>query len=268
MNRKSSVTAETAASTVAGPGVAQLNRRRILLWIAGAGVTFGSGCANHRYSHLLKKDDAAMLGSHTGGSAVWNPLVDEAVAKILSRCPPGIQQAGFGGEVMIDPNTGKPIPTTGAAGSGLATGTSTVCFVGVENKSAEELFDFKDQIYQRIDSQINQSANFRSVSRRLVDAALLETRLRPESLFLPGNRELFVAALGREGMPIDTLMYATITSGTTDRNKSSQRDYLLTLEMVNLHSGETLKESATISTANHTTRAGKWWNFGLGQGDG
>jgi hypothetical protein len=69
-------------------------------------------------------------------------------------------------------------------------------------------------------------------------------------------------------MPIDTLMYATITSGTTDRNHSSQRDYLLTLEMVNLHSGEFLKESATLSKGYHKTRAGKWWNFGLGQGDG
>jgi hypothetical protein len=38
--------------------------------------------------------------------------------------------------------------------------------------------------------------------------------------------------------------------------------------MVNLQSGEFLKESATLSKGYHKTRAGKWWNFGLGQGDG
>ena len=102
----------------------------------------------------------------------------------------------------------------------------------------------------------------------MVDAALVETRLRPDSLFLPENRAQFAAALGRQGAPVDYLLYATITSGTTDRNKTTQRDYLLTLEMVNLHSGDFLKESATIRKGYSKTRAGKWWNFGLGQGDG
>lgn len=244
-----------------------MNRRRMLLWLAGAGIASGTGCAQTRYAHILKSDSIDMVGSHDAGAAVWNPLVDESVAKLLSRCPPSVQQVGFGG-AMLESAGGSATPLISEAGSGLVSGVSTVCFVGIENKSAEELNDFKDQIYERIDSQINQSESFRSVSRRMIDAALLETRLRPDSLFLPGNRELFAASLGRQGTPIDTLMYATITSGTTDRNHSTQRDYLLTLEMVNLHTGEYLKESATIRKGYHKTRAGKWWNFGLGQGDG
>ncbi|MFM2001752.1 MAG: hypothetical protein RI963_1178 [Planctomycetota bacterium] len=242
-----------------------MDRRQMLLGLAGIGSAIGGGCANSRYSHLLKPGTPDMLGSHDAGAGVWYPLVDESVAKLLSRCPPGVQQVGFGGEALVDSQGAAIAPE---AGSGLATGTSTICFVGIENKSAEELNDFKDQIYERIDQQINRSQNFRSVSRRMIDVALMETRLRPDSLFIPANRDLFVAALGRQGMPIDTLMYATITSGTTDRNHSSQRDYLLTLEMVNLQSGEFLKESATLSKGYHKTRAGKWWNFGLGQGDG
>ncbi len=216
----------------------------------GSLAGWNTGCANHRYAHLLKSSDGDMLGSHDAGAAVWNPLVDEAVAKILSRVPPDVQQVNFDPSVPVP---GKP---------------STVCFVGVENKSVEELIDFKDQIYERIDSQINSSPSFRSVSRRMVDAALVETRLRPDSLFIPANRDLFAASLGRQGTPVDILMYATITSGTTDHNSSTQRDYLLTLEMVNLHSGEYVKESAKIRKGYHSTRAGKWWNFGLGQGDG
>ena len=216
-----------------------------------------TGCAGHRYAHIMKDDAVDMVGSHDAGAGVWNPLVDESVAKILSRCPPTVQQVGFDSTMPLDPATGQPTP-----------GISTVCFIGVENKSVEELVDFKDQLFERIDSQINNAPQFRSVSRRMVDAALVETRLRPDSLFLPNNREIFASALGRQGTPVDMLMYATITSGTTDRNHSSQRDYLLTLEMVNLKSGEYVKESAKIRKGYHSTRVGKWWNFGLGQGDG
>ncbi len=238
----------------------QVSIRGFLAWLAvGA---FGliaalTGCAGHRYAHIMKSSDVDMVGSHDAGAGVWNPLVDESVAKILSRCPPQVQQVGFDSHMSIDPTTGQP-----------SSGVSTVCFIGVENKSVEDMVDFKDQLYERIDSQINSASQFRSVSRRMVDAALVETRLRPDSLFLPDNRAVFASALGRQGTPVDMLMYATITSGTTDRNHSTQRDYLLTLEMVNLHSGEYVKESATIRKGYHSTRAGKWWNFGLGQGDG
>ena len=96
----------------------------------------------------------------------------------------------------------------------------------------------------------------------MVDAALLESRLRPDSLFLPNNRQVFADVLGRKGAPVDYLLYATVTSGTTDRNKSSQRDYEVTLEMVNLNNGEFLKESAKIRKGYSKTRAGKWWNYG------
>lgn len=219
------------------------------------------GCASHQYGHILASNDQDMVGSHAAGAATWNPLVDEAVAKLLSRCPPPVRPVTFEATPEgFDPTT---------VGSALSTGPASVCFIGIENKSAEELGDFKDQLYERIDSQINVAETFRGISRRMVDAALLETRLRPDSLFLPQNQQMFAAALGRQGTPVDYLLYATITSGTTDRNRSSQRDYVLTVEMVNLHTGDFLKESAKIRKGYSKTRAGKWWNYGwFGQADG
>ena len=219
------------------------------------------GCA-HQYGHILANQDKDMVGSHAAGAATWNPLVDEAVMKLLGRCPPTIQRVAFA-EAAI------PVDPTTKIGSALANGPASVCFIGIENKSAEELGDFKDQLYERIDTQINSTGDFRAISRRMVDAALLETRLRPDSLFLPVNRQVFADALGQKGTPVDYLLYATVTSGTTDRNKSSQRDYELTLEMVNLNSGEFLKESAKIRKGYSKTRAGKWWNYGwFDQADG
>ncbi len=239
-----------------------MDRRQFTTYVALSGfLSATGGCASHRYGHLLASDDTDMVGSHAAGAATWNPLVDESVAKLLGRCPPAIQPVAF--------ELHQEMPLDSTIGSALAGGPATVCFIGIENKSVEELTDFKDQIYERIDSQINSAESFRSISRRMVDAALVETRLRPDSLFLPQNRSLFAAALGRQGTPVDYLLYATITSGTTDRNSSTQRDYLLTLEMVNLHSGDYLKESAKIRKGYHKTRAGKWWNFGpFGQADG
>jgi len=238
--------------------------------LAGGWMIAASGCASHQYGHLLSHQDKDLVGSHSAGAATWNPLVDEAVAKLLGRCPPPIQPVGFESHsaalsTSLTQGTGGPE----VIGSALVTGPATVCFIGIENKSAEELLDFKDQLYERIDSQINTSDTFRGISRRMVDAALVETRLRPDALYLPHNRQQFAAALGRQGSPVDYLLYAVVTSGTTDRNRSTQRDYVLTMEMVNLHTGDTIKESAKIRKGYSKTRAGKWWNFGFfDQADG
>ncbi|KAA1259309.1 hypothetical protein LF1_18390 [Rubripirellula obstinata] len=245
----------------------------LLIAFSLASLFSASGCASRQYGHMLASDDKDIVGSHNAGAATWNPLVDESVAKILSRCPPSIQPVSFelAGHVTPDPTTvgSSLVPETSLAGTSLANGPASVCFVGIENKSAEELADFKEQLYQQIDSQINSAETFRGISRRMVDAALVETRLRPESLMLPHHRDAFAAALGRQGTPVDYLMFATVTTGTTDRNKTTQRDYTLTLEMVNLHTGEFLKESAKIRKGYSKTRAGKWWNFGIfDQADG
>jgi hypothetical protein len=233
-----------------------------LALVSAAWVPGLCGCAGRQYGHLLAQDDKDLVGSHGAGAATWNPLVEQSVAKLLSRCPPPVQPAAF------EAAAGMPVDATTLA-SELTAGPATVCFVGIENKSAEELGDFKDQLFEQIDSQINSHGEYRGISRRLVQTALRETRLRPDSLFLPANRDRFSAALGKAGMPVDYLLFATITSGTTDRNTSSQRDYTLTLEMVNVHSGDFLKESAKIRKGYSKTRAGKWWNYGIfDQADG
>lgn len=250
-----------------------MDRRDFLSLCTLAAAAATSGCAGRQYGHLLSSQDADMVGSHRAGAAVWNPLVDEAVAKLLGRCDTAVvQPAGFtpGNPGLGGPESGGPAAGMGELPPPASTpGPAAVCFIGLENKSAEEMIDFKEQLYERIDSQVNGAANFRMISRRMVDAALLETRLRPDSLFVPANQALFSAALGRQGSTVDFLLYGKITSGTTERNDSTQRDYLLTLEMVNVHTGDYIKESATLRKGYHKSRAGKWWNYGpFQQADG
>jgi hypothetical protein len=193
------------------------------------------GCRT-RYGHILAPDQKDMIGSTTAGSATYKPLIDDAVMQLLARHSPQVHTVSHGE---------------------LPTPPQRICFVAVENKSAEELGDFKDQIYQLIDTRILESEVFQPVSKRYVDAALRETRMRPDQLFQPDNMQLFMAALHQQGQPFDYLLYATVTSGTTTSNHDYQRDYLLTMELVDVNTGDYDKQSASLRKGYHHSRLGK-----------
>ncbi|MEQ1826166.1 MAG: penicillin-binding protein activator LpoB [Pirellula sp.] len=209
-----------------------------LIWIGIAGVP---GCRGYQYGHVIKPTAENLVGSHEAGAEVFDPLVDEAVAKLLAR------QQITSEECPLGPD-GTPMK-------------KTICFVGIENKSVEDIGDFKDKLYNQIDSGILESHAFKPISRRMVDAALHETRMRPDALLVPDNMQLFTAVLQRSGAPVDYFLYATLTSGTTKRNSSTQRDYELTLELTNVHTGEYDKLSSEVRKGYHKSAMGKFWNY-------
>ena len=221
-----------------------MKRREFLQWAmtaaTSAPLTWASGCRSHQYGHVISEDQADMVGSHMAGAETYNALIGESMAKLLGR-----QEAVC-------------LPTAYNEG---AAAPKRICFVCVENCSIEEMGDFKEQIYEQIDTQILGSPMFEPISRRFVDAALRETRLRPDSLFLPEKLRLFTAVLEQQGQPFDYLLYAKLTSGTTEKNHNTQRDYLLTLEMIDVHTGRYDKESAKIRKGYHKSRVGKWRNY-------
>lgn len=209
--------------------------------VSGFVLTAAVGCRGRQTAQVLADGKADMVGSHTAGAETFKPLVQEAVGKLLGR-----QHAQF---QMVAANQLPPPP-------------KTICFVGVENKSAEEIGDFKDQIYQAIDTKILESGTFQAINQRFVQAGLRETRLRPDELFVPANMRAFAAVLEQEGQPVDYLMYATITSGTTKSNKDYQRDYMLTLEVINVRTGKTDKESAELRKGYNKSMWAKVKNLG------
>jgi hypothetical protein len=207
-----------------------------------ATITAGlSGCRGRQVAHVLDEKDGDMVGSHAAGAETWEPLIATSVSQLLGRQSVIVQTAG-----------GDAFP-----------GKKKIAFVGVENKSAEELGDFKEQIYQKIDSCILNSDAFDVVHRKYVEAGLRQCHLRPDDLFVPSNRAQFVAAMEQLEQPFDYLLYATITSGTTRSNeKDYQRDYLLTLELIELASGKADKEAAEIRKGYHKSRLGKLKHYG------
>ena len=100
------------------------------------------------------------------------------------------------------------------------------------------------------------------ISRRYVEAAMAECRCRPDLLVLPEKQRQLQAALERTDQPFDYLLFAQITSGTTRSNKDYQRDYVLTLELLDIHSGESLKERAELRKGYHKTKLGELRHYG------
>ena len=222
-----------------------MNVRRFLGASLSVAVGFSFltiGCRSEQSAQIVKPGDKQMVGSHEAGAETFGPLVDTAVSNLLARHSQRVQPAGFA------ENT-PPAPLS-------------ICFVGVENQSSEEIGDFKQQIYQLIDSRILNSRIYQSKSQRFVAAGLQQCGLRPDELLIPSNMQRFTAAMEQQGQPFDFMLYATITSGTTRDNKDYQRNYLLTLEMINVHNGQYDKESAMIEKKYNVSDSAKLqsWN--------
>jgi hypothetical protein len=213
-----------------------------LTFSAAASLLPLAGCkSGKQFAHVLKPGEKEMVGSHQAGQETFKPLVDEAVVKLLARheSPPHLLTVSAHQEALPPPR-------------------ASVCFVGVCNKSAEEIGDFKEQIYQAIDSRLHECGSFAPLSRQYVDAGLRELRLRPDDLFIPQNMRSFVALMEQQGQPIQFLLFATLTSGTTRENQNFQRDYQLVLELVDVQTGQSDKQTAELSKAYHKSRTGRW----------
>lgn len=222
-----------------------MNRRRFLessAQTAVIAVLGGLGCRGTQHAHVLNPGDRDMVGSHTAGAETWEPLIQQSVGQLLGRQ-----------HVVIVTSADATDPTA----------KKRICFAGVENKSAEEIGDFREQIYEKIDTCINESQEFEVITRKFVEAGLRQCGLRPDDLFVPGNLRLFTATMEQLQQPFDYILYAKITSGTTKSNgKDYQRDYLLTLELITLATGKADKESAELRKGYHKHKIGKLKHYG------
>ncbi|WLD14614.1 penicillin-binding protein activator LpoB [Planctellipticum variicoloris] len=219
-----------------------MERRQFLVSVwqcaAAVGLAGATGCRGTQHAKVMSADAPDLVGSHAAGAETWEPLIQGSVSQLLGRQMNEIAQVQPAGH--LDGNLPR----------------KKICFVGVENKSAEEIGDFKEQIYQKIDTCISQSEMFDVIHKRYVEAGLRQCQLRPDDLFIPGNRRMFSAAMEQLNQPFDYLMYATVTSGTTPDNKTTQRNYTLTLELIDMDSGRSEKESAELRKLYSKNRVG------------
>ncbi len=223
-----------------------MQRRQFLnqLVILAGPALFATGCRGKQVAHVLRGDQADMVGSHDAGAETWKPLVEEATCKLLASQHVEIQQVAHEGGL-------PPVDVR-----------KRICFVGIENKSSEELGDYREQLYEMIDTILNESRSFAPMNRRVVESGLRQTGLRPDDLFVPNNRRQFVAAMEQAEAPFDYLLFAKVTSGSTESNGDYQRDYQLTLELVNVETGDFSKESAILRKGYHKSKLSKLRTYG------
>lgn len=167
-------------------------------------------CKSGPRARIMSDADQDYVGSRAAGTATYDRLVNGAVQKLLRL----------------------------HSASNRGTSRLKVAVLPIENKSGEELGDWDDHLYELIDTSINRSERYRTVSLRFVNEVLRETRLRPEQLMLPKYRRAFMAALETKGRPVECLLFPVLTRGTTHAGGGvTQRNYMLTLELVDVQTG-------------------------------
>jgi hypothetical protein len=178
----------------------------------------GVSCASE--GRLIADDAPQMEGREQAGGEVYDKAVREALEALLS------EQADMQ--------------------SVSASGKKVVAFVGIANKGAEEMRDFRNSLYETVTTVLVENRLFRQLSQSQVDVALRTTNLVPEQLFLAEPRQKFMSVLGKDGLIADYLLFAKVTTETTKGGKTwtgrqeSQVTYRFTLELADANTGEIL----------------------------
>jgi hypothetical protein len=193
---------------------------RTMTLILLASLVFG--CEGSPKGRVKGGDEGDLVGSKTAGAETYNQLIEEATRKLLNA-----EAARFPeGDVR------------------------KIAFVGIENRGAEELGDIRDSTNQIIETVIFQAKRYDMIGQRYVDHGLSVNSMRAEDLFLHDGREKFVNVLRAEGQDPDYLLWAVYTTLSTTGEKERQRDYLLTLELIDARSGRLMqKETARVRKA-------------------
>jgi len=197
-----------------------MTRKGVLILLV---LAMGAIACNSRPKGRIKEgEEGDLVGARTAGSATYNRLIADATRKLLE-------------------SVAAKLPDTGMR---------QIAFVGVENRGAEDLGDIREATNQQIETVIFQAKRFDLVSQRYVNHAFMTAGLRPEDLFLASGRDEFVGILREQGQDPDYLLWAIYTTLSTGGEHERQRDYLLSLEMVDAETGRLVeKETAKVRKA-------------------
>ena len=167
---------------------------------------------------IMSDDEAENVGKRGAGSATFDRLINDSVEKLCQR-----HITEFGSSKTIH-----------------------VAFVDVINKTDRELGPARDDMIQLIETKINHFPGFKTVSGYFVGAALRETRLNAENLFIPKHRARFLEALATNKNPTEALLFAVVTNVRTQGRDVTQVNYTLTLELVDTATGANFKETRRV----------------------
>jgi hypothetical protein len=174
-------------------------------------------CGSNQSARILDENEADLVDVDSAGAATFDKLVDPTVDKLLEP------YKGEFAELKV----------------------RRLAFVDLDNRTKEELADWRDHLIDLIEISINKRRAFKAVSVKAISVVLKEMGGPPvEQLVLPSKRREFAKILERDTAPVQYLLYGRLTRGGTKGANTRQADYLLTLELMNIETGE----SNTVGT--------------------
>lgn len=178
--------------------------------VAMAAAFLAAGCAGPS-ARVKSGDEGDLVDVRKGGTETYKELIRKGVSELLSEHR--ITLGNSAEKVMV-------------------------AFVGVENRSSEELGEFRASMNNEITTALVNSRLYSMLSMRAVDAAKRESNIRSvDDLTVARPREAFLSVLNKDGQAPQYLLFGEVTSMTSSGNNARERTYQLTLQMMDSSNG-------------------------------
>ena len=191
------------------------------LLAALAPAFLAAGCSTQS-GRIMDNDEPVGVDVKRASVDVLDGMMKEGVPKILARVQD--RMAGAGG-----------------------TERHRLIFAGIQNNSDERLGEKKDYVYDTVDTLLGQAGNFDMVSRTFVENVMDQMKEQPKAELLidPQMRrrviERFEQTEGRDY--IRYILWGKFNNAASDTGRgTSEKKYVLVLEMVDVKTGLEVKE--------------------------
>lgn len=178
--------------------------------VALAAAFLAAGCTGPS-ARVKSGDEGDLVDTTKGGTETYKELIRKGTSELLSEHRLTLGNAAE--RVMV-------------------------AFVGVENRSSEELGEFRASMNNEIETVLVNSRLYAMISMNAIDAAKRQSNLRNISDLTTGEpRAAFLSVLNKDGQAPQYILFGEVTSMTSRGNDASERTYQLKLQMMDSSNG-------------------------------
>ena len=173
-------------------------------------AAMAAGCTGPS-ARMKTDDEGTLVDVSKGGTETYKALISKGVNQVLEE---------------------HRLTLAGGAERPL------IAFLGIRNKSSEELGEFKTAMTNEIETALVSTRYYQVISMEAVYAAQREANIRDISdLTTNRGREAFLAVLNKDGRPPQFLFYGESTTMSSQGIGERERTYQLKLQMLDSSNG-------------------------------
>ena len=173
-------------------------------------AAMAAGCTGPS-ARMKTDDEGTLVDVSKGGTETYKALISKGVTQVLEE---------------------HRLTLAGGAERPL------IAFLGIRNKSSEELGEFKDAMTNEIETALVGTRYYQVISMEAVYAAQREANIRDiADLTTNRGREAFLAVLNKDGRAPQFLFYGESTTMSSQGIGERERTYQLKLQMLDSSNG-------------------------------